>query len=132
MKGMMETAIQCKHTGGIPPLGYDIDPISKKLVINEYEAETVRLIYEMYSGGHGYSDILDMLHELGRKTKIGNDFQKNSLYSILSNPKYQGMYGLTAHHAHSIRDVKASHIFEYVTLKSHASPPPLIPTSRGK
>ncbi len=24
MKGMKETALQCKHTGGIAPLGYDV------------------------------------------------------------------------------------------------------------
>lgn len=92
MKGMRETALQCKHTGGKPPLGYDIDPETKKLVINSQEAETVRLIYEMYSNGQGYSAILKRLHEEGRKTKNGNDFQKNSLYSILTNGKYQGTY----------------------------------------
>ena len=45
MKGMRETALQCKHTGGKPPLGFDVDPVSKKLVINEQEAEWVRLIF---------------------------------------------------------------------------------------
>ncbi len=25
MKGMMENAYNLKHTGGIPPLGYDVD-----------------------------------------------------------------------------------------------------------
>lgn len=25
MKGMSETAYQCRHTGGTPPLGYDVD-----------------------------------------------------------------------------------------------------------
>ena len=45
MKGMRETALQGKHTGGKPPLGYDVDPASHKLVVNEAEAETVRLIY---------------------------------------------------------------------------------------
>lgn len=92
MKGLRENALQCKHTGGIAPLGYDIDPITRKLIINEDEAKAVRLIFEMYGNGYGYSAILDRLHELDLKTKIGNDFQKNSLYSILSNPKYQGMY----------------------------------------
>ncbi len=29
MKGMRETALQCKHTGGKPPLGYEVDPQSK-------------------------------------------------------------------------------------------------------
>lgn len=92
MKGLRETALQCKHTGGKPPLGYDVDPLTKRLVINPEEAETVKIIFSMYSRGSGYSPILDKLHALGRKTKSGNEFQKNSLYSILSNPKYQGMY----------------------------------------
>ena len=92
MKGLRETAMQCKHAGGIPPLGYNIDPESRKLIINEEEAESVRIIFDMYSKGYGYSAILDKLHEQGKKTKAGNEFQKNSLYSILSNPKYQGMY----------------------------------------
>lgn len=92
MKGMRETALQAKHTGGMPPLGYDVDPETHKLVINECEAETVRLIFEMYGRGEGYSAILAVLHEEGHKTKRGVDFQKNSLHSILTNPKYQGMY----------------------------------------
>lgn len=92
MKGLRETAMQCKHAGGIPPLGYNIDPESRKLIINDDEAESVRIIFDMYSKGYGYSAILDKLHEQGKKTKTGNEFQKNSLYSILSNPKYQGMY----------------------------------------
>ena len=31
-----------KHCGGYPVLGYDSDPITKKLHINEAEAETVK------------------------------------------------------------------------------------------
>ena len=69
MKGMKETALQCKHTGGKPPLGYDIDEVTKKLIINEYEAETVRIIFEMYSQGYGYSDILKRMYKEDRKTK---------------------------------------------------------------
>lgn len=41
MKGMNETALQCKHTGGCPPLGYDLDE-NRKLIINSHEAEAVK------------------------------------------------------------------------------------------
>ena len=41
MKGLKETAYQCMHTGGKPPLGYDVDPKTRKLIINPSEAETV-------------------------------------------------------------------------------------------
>ena len=69
MKGMIETALQCKHTGGKPPLGYEIDQQSKKLTVNEQEAEIVRSIFSMYAQGNGYSQILHYLHQKGYKTK---------------------------------------------------------------
>ncbi|MCL6549133.1 MAG: recombinase family protein [Alicyclobacillus sp.] len=92
MKGMKENAYQCRHTGGIPPLGYDVDPETKKLVINEEEADTVRMIFEMYLDGLGYDRIIARLNELGRKTKKGLPFGKNSLHDILINEKYAGVY----------------------------------------
>lgn len=92
MKGMKETALQCKHTGGIPPLGYDIDPASKKLVVNPREAEAVWLIFDMYSKGCGYTEILTALRLAGYATKRGEEFRKNSLYGILTNQKYKGVF----------------------------------------
>ena len=91
-KGMKETALQCKHNGGVPPLGYDLDPISRELVMNEAEAETVRLIYNMYGAGRTYGEILKALHERGALTKAGREFQKTSLNSILTNQKYAGNF----------------------------------------
>lgn len=91
MKGMRETALQGKHTGGKPPLGYDVDE-QKKLVINPQEAKVVKLIFSMYGNGEGYSAILKKLHDEGYKTKRGEEFRKNSLYSILANQKYSGKF----------------------------------------
>lgn len=93
MKGMKETALQCKHTGGLPPLGYDVDKESRKLTVNQQEAKAVRLIFQMYTNGKkGYGEIVKVLHEKGMKTKTGNDFTRNSLYEILKNRKYTGVY----------------------------------------
>ena len=73
--------------GGNRVLGYDIVPIegseNKKrkdtqLIINEKEAESVRLIFDEYSNGKGY------------KTKKGNDFSVGSIRDILTNPVYIG------------------------------------------
>ncbi|WP_159413127.1 recombinase family protein [Ruminiclostridium josui] len=91
MKGMRETAYQCKHTGGIPPLGYNVKP-DKTYEINQYEAEAVRMIFEMYCDGYGYSSIIDALNAKGYKTKNGMTFGKNSISSILSNEKYAGVF----------------------------------------
>lgn len=91
MKGLRENAYQCKWTGGIPPLGYDVDK-DKKLIINEKEAEAVRMIFEMTADGEGYGAIINKLNLLGYKTKKGKSFGKNSLYDLLHNERYKGTY----------------------------------------
>ncbi len=91
MKGMNETALQCKHTGRCTPLGFDLDE-NKYLIINQHEAEAVRIIFEMFAEGHGYSSIIDTLNKQGYKTKKGCSFGKNSLYEILANEKYTGTF----------------------------------------
>jgi site-specific DNA recombinase len=50
MKGMKESAYQCTHLGGTPPLGYDVGP-ERKYVLNEDEARIVRTIFEQYASG---------------------------------------------------------------------------------
>ena len=47
MKGFKVRAKKCLHNWGIAPLGYDVDPDSKKLIINENEAIIVRKIFDM-------------------------------------------------------------------------------------
>lgn len=92
---MKEHARQGKHMGGIPPLGYDVatqEDGTKKYVINEHEAQAVRLIFRMVADGYGYSKIIDALNARGYKTKRGNKFGKNSIYEILRNEKYIGTY----------------------------------------
>ncbi len=90
-KGMNETALQCKHTGGCCPLGFDLDS-EKRLVINDHEAEAVRAIFEMYANGYGYSAIIDYLNAHGYHPKRGGMFKKNSLHDILGNEKYIGTF----------------------------------------
>lgn len=92
MKGMKENAYQCKHTGGIPPLGFDIDPVTKKYVINEAEAKAVREIFSLYLDGYGYRKMIPILNQKGYKTKRGNTFGKNSIHELLRNEKYAGTY----------------------------------------
>ena len=91
MKGMNETALQCKHTGGCTPLGYRLND-ERKLEIVPKEAEAVRLIFHMFADGHGYSKISETLNNMGYHSKRGGVFGKNSLYSILSNEKYTGTF----------------------------------------
>lgn len=91
MKGMKENAYNCKHNGGIPPLGYDFDK-DMHYVINPTEAAAVQMIFEMYKNGVGYGKIINALNARGYLTKRGQPFGKNSLYEILKNEKYTGVY----------------------------------------
>lgn len=92
MKGLKENALTCRHTGGTPCLGYDVDPTTKKLVINPYEAEAVKTIFKMYLENEGYTKIIEALNQKGYRTKRGAAFGKNSLYEILRNEKYTGTF----------------------------------------
>lgn len=112
MKGLKETALQCKHTGGTPALGYDVDADTRRLIVNETEADTVRLIFDMYANGYGYNAILKELHLQNRLTKRGVPFRKTSLYSILTNPKYLGVYIFNRSSAKSITGTRNSHMYK--------------------
>ena len=90
MKGMKVNARKAKFCGGTPPLGYDI--VDGNYVINETEAPWVRLIFDMYTAGRTYKQIIDALNERGAKTKRNRPFGKNSIHSILKNERYSGVY----------------------------------------
>ena len=51
-------------------LGYDVDE-NGQLVINPDEAETVKVIYDLYLNGWSPTEISDLLTLYGRKTKLG-------------------------------------------------------------
>ena len=91
-KGLQENALQCRSTGGPAPLGYSVDPVTKKFVLNEREAGAVKLIFEMYLAEHSYTEIINELNRRGYKTRRGLPFAKNSLYEILQNERYTGIY----------------------------------------
>ncbi|MBP3909390.1 MAG: recombinase family protein [Turicibacter sp.] len=93
MKGLKENAYKCLHNGGLPPLGYDVDPETKQYIINEKEAESIRIIFKKFLEGWSYRELAEYLNVLGYRTKIGNEFSANSsFYDILVNSKYKGEY----------------------------------------
>lgn len=87
-EGVRQRAKSGKHTGGTPALGYRVE--NERLVVDEAEAETVRLIFELYASGQSYIDIIADLNRRGLKTKRGNAFGKNSIHDLLKNEKYVG------------------------------------------
>lgn len=91
MKGLNENAYQCKHNGGTPPLGYNVNE-DKRYVINEKEAQAVKLIFQMYLNNYTSGNMIKKLNDLGYKTKRGSEWTKNSIASIVRNEKYTGVY----------------------------------------
>ena len=71
-------------------LGYDRGP-NGELVINEEQAETVRLIYRLFLEGRSYYAIASELTRRGIKTPYGYDVWNGTTVSnILKNEKYKG------------------------------------------
>lgn len=76
-------------TGGRIPYGYK--NVNKKAVIVEEQAEVVRYIYEQYALGVFVKDIIAKLTEKGI-LYYGKPFVKNTVYKILQNERYSGIY----------------------------------------
>lgn len=65
--GTAERAKKGIFCGGIPPLGYNI--VDGRYIINEQEAETVRIIFAEYAAGASYNSIVEKVK--GHPGKFG-------------------------------------------------------------
>jgi DNA invertase Pin-like site-specific DNA recombinase len=74
--------------GGHPPLGYDVR--DRKLVVNEAEAATVRMIYERFCKVGSATTLSRALLQEGVTTKRGKPLDKGFLYKLLNNRVYVG------------------------------------------
>ena len=92
MKGMRESAMDCRYIGGWIPYGFRVDPQTHRYIINGYEAEAVRMIFRDVADGCGYNVVLNKLNSMGYRTRLGNTFSKETLYEMLRNEKYNGVY----------------------------------------
>lgn len=63
-----------------------------KYIIDENTVETVKMIFSKYADGATVPELVSYLNDLGLRTKLGKPFTKNSLYSILRNERYKGIY----------------------------------------
>ncbi|HZJ75030.1 MAG TPA: recombinase family protein [Clostridia bacterium] len=90
MRGLKESALKANSTGGVIPLGYRLE--NGKLVIEEVEAEAVKLIFERYAAGVKKKAIAEELNNKGYKTGRGCAFNINSFRTVLNNRKYIGVF----------------------------------------
>lgn len=74
------------------PFGYRQARVNKKptLVIDENEAEGVRLIFELYTQGNGCNAIADRLHAIGYRPRRGDKFSRSTIAKIIRNHVYIG------------------------------------------
>ena len=90
-RGMKETRLKGNYQGGGLPYGYKV--INRKVTIDEPTAEVVRYMYEQYSKGAFVREIISALTAKGILYK-GRPFATNTVYGILRNEKYSGVYYL--------------------------------------
>lgn len=91
---IMNISIEQRFSRGIflvpELLGYDKDE-DGNLVINEEEAETVKLCYYLFLNGFPSAEIAEILEELGRKTKLGRTkWTSGSVAAVLKNERHCG------------------------------------------
>ena len=89
-----------KWVGGMPLLGYDIDPRGSKLRVNEVEADRVRAIFALYLQYQALVPLIRELDRRGWRTKRwrtrkghfrgGRAFNRNTLRQLLTNVTYLG------------------------------------------
>jgi site-specific DNA recombinase len=89
-----------KWCGGMPLLGYDIDPRGSKLIVNEEEAARVRAIFALYGEHQRLLPVVQELERRGWLTKRwvtrqghprgGRAFTTTRLHGLLSNVTYVG------------------------------------------
>ena len=89
-----------KFIGGMPILGYDIDKVNHKLIINEKEAALVREVFDLYLKEKSLLSVAMILNEKGCKTKQftsktgrafgGTKFKNTGIQLMLKNIIYVG------------------------------------------
>lgn len=99
MAGRKQKARDGKWNGGFAPYGYKLvakdGEKSKVLVINEEEAELVRLIYKKFLEGMGIGNVAKWLNENGYTKKIRQNGSVSLISAafvkgVLDNPVYAG------------------------------------------
>ncbi|WP_330610360.1 MULTISPECIES: recombinase family protein [Blautia] len=96
MEGRKQKAREGKWNGGQAPFGYDLDSRNSTLVVNEEEAEIVRIIYDKFVHTDMGADVIcNYLNQRGyTKKKVRghelNYFARGLIMKILDNPVYTG------------------------------------------
>lgn len=100
-KGLRENALKGKHAGGQVLFGYSLDK-DGYYVANE-NAKIVKRIFEEYAAGYPKTEICERLNREGYRNQRGRKFNTRTIYDLLRNPKYIGLYVYTIDKKETIR-----------------------------
>lgn len=87
---MLSRASQGLFNGGVAPTGYKQVDKGSFPIIDDSEASTIRLIFDLYEKHESTHKIRDELRAMGIKTRRGNDFGFKTISEIIRNPFYMG------------------------------------------
>lgn len=97
--GKLRRAREGYYSGSSPArFGYKYNKETKKIEIDEKEAEAVRLIYELYNkADSSIIRVTRKLRALGYRTKEGNLMREDVVHDVLRDPIYTGRWYANRH-----------------------------------
>jgi site-specific DNA recombinase len=90
-RGRIKSVEEGNYIGGFAPYGYNYNKLTKKLEINEQEAEIIKLIFDLYVN-HDMGDmkIASIMRERNIRTKFNKIWDRTTVRKIITNPIYIG------------------------------------------
>ena len=90
-RGQLTAVQQGRYGTGPAPYGYRRGESGEKpLVVDDREAEVVRMIFREYLGTRSTGKVVDLLHAKNILTRKGNKWSRQAIAIILSNRTYRG------------------------------------------
>lgn len=90
-RALNQKAERFEFTGGIAPYGYKI--VDKHYVVDEYEAQAIKVIFQMIADGYTYRQVAEKLTSLGYVRRNSKPFDYRTCYNdFIRNQKYKGVY----------------------------------------
>ena len=124
--GRLQRQKEGHWAGGPAPFGYDYDKETKNLVINESEAQIIRMIYDLYASGKSLGAISDQLNQalISPRGKNAKGWYRTGIREILINPAYKGEIILNRRsHIKDIRKIDLSKVIKMPV-------PPIVSTEK--
>ena len=91
MKARGKRSCPLIRLGNLSLFAFSLFSLNRKIVIDETKAETVKYIFRQYANGVYVREIISSLTKKGILHK-GKPFATNTIYGILKNEKYSGVY----------------------------------------